>query len=138
MRASFHVRTAVRKRIPISSGWRMCAFTSPAPTRSGNANFRPDSLTHTRSRAVENVKTSRRWNCGREKQLYAVFGRRMGGPAGRSQRRTSGQPDGNLREKDSALAANRRTLCRQIWREVPYPERGRGRMVCEDKVYFVK
>ena len=62
----------------------------------------------------------------------------MGNPAGRSQCRTGGQPDGNLREKNSALAANGRTLCRQIWREVPYSERGRGRMVCEDKVHFVK
>lgn len=62
----------------------------------------------------------------------------MGGPAGRSQRRTGGQPDGNLREKDSALAANGRTLCRQIRREVPYSERGCGRMVREDKVHFVK
>lgn len=62
----------------------------------------------------------------------------MGGPAGRSQCLTGGQPDGNLREEDSALAANGKTLCRQIWREVSYPERGRGRMVREDKVHFVK
>ena len=62
----------------------------------------------------------------------------MGGPAGRSQRRTGGQPDGNPREKDSALATNGGTLCRQIRWEVSYPERGRGQMVCEDKVYFVK
>ena len=47
----------------------------------------------------------------------------MGGPAGRSQCRTSGQPDGNLREKDSALATNGGTLCRQIRREVSYPEK---------------
>ena len=29
----------------------------------------PDSSTHTRSEAVENVKISRRGNCGREKQM---------------------------------------------------------------------
>lgn len=62
----------------------------------------------------------------------------MGNPAGRSQCRTGGQPDGNLREEDSALAANGRTLCCQIRWKIPYSERGRDRMVREDKVHFVK
>lgn len=49
----------------ISSGWRMCRYTSNAPTRSGAKRFRRDTSMQSPQKATEKEKPSRRENCGR-------------------------------------------------------------------------